>query len=101
MNDTLPPAGKFLIDPYLEWTMGEGIPIHEDFGLDLHKLEVSPWARVGVPGCIAHVKGRGDFMTIFVIEIPPGGKTLPMRHLYEDAVIVISGNGSTSIEGHD
>lgn len=101
MNDTQPPPGKFLTDPYLEWTKGEGIPIYEDFGMDLRALELKHWDRLGVPGCIAHVKGRGDFMTIFVIEIPPGGKTAPMRHLYEDAVIVLSGQGSTTIEGHD
>lgn len=95
-----PPPGKFMIDPYLEWTKGEGVPIHEDFGLNLHSLSVSHWARYGVPGCIAHVKGRGDFMTIFLLEIPAGGKTEVMRHFCEDAVIVVSGHGTTSVESH-
>jgi uncharacterized RmlC-like cupin family protein len=101
MTEGTPPAGKFMVDPYLEWTKREGVPIHEDFGFDLHRLEVGRWDRLDARGCIAHVKGRGDFMTVFVIELPPGGRTAPMRHLYEDAVIVLSGHGSTSVIGHD
>ena len=27
--------GRFVVDPYLDWANGEGIPIHQDFGLDL------------------------------------------------------------------
>ena len=75
MSETAPPPGKFMVDTYLEWSKREGVPVHEDFGFDLKTLDVRPWARFGVPGAIAHVKGRGDFMTIFVLEIPPGGKT--------------------------
>jgi uncharacterized RmlC-like cupin family protein len=101
MNEAANVTGKFLVDPYLEWTKRECVPIHEDFGFDLNRLAVDMWPRFGVPGCIAHVKGRGDFMTLFVIEIPPGGKTVPMRHFYEEAVIALSGTGSTSIEAHD
>ena len=95
-----PPAGKFMVDPYLEWIKNEGVPIHEDFGLNLHKLETKFWPRFGVAGAVAQVKGRGDFMTVFVLEIPPGGKTLPLQHLYEESVIVLSGHGSTTVEDH-
>jgi len=91
-------AGKFMVNPYLDWARGEGVPIFEDFGFDLMALETRPWARFGVDGCIAHLKGRGDFMTVFVLEIPPGGQTAPIRHLYEEAVYVLAGQGSTSVE---
>ncbi len=101
MNDTPPPPGKFMIDPYLEWSKREGVPVHDDFGFDLKTIPTGNWDRFGVRGCIAHVRGRGDFMTIFVLEIPPGGKSAPMRHLYEEAVIVISGHGSTIVTGAD
>jgi uncharacterized RmlC-like cupin family protein len=101
MTEAELPPGKFMVDPYLDWTKAEAVPIYEDFGFDLAALETRMWPRFGVPGAIAHVKGRGDFMTVFVLEIPPGGKTLPMRHLYEEAVIVLSGRGSTSVTGHD
>ncbi len=94
------PAGKFMVDPYLDWSKGEGVPIVEDFGLNLLEVETKPWARFDTLGAIAHVKGRGDFMTVFVLEIPPGGKTAPIRHLYEEAVFVLAGHGSTTVEDH-
>ena len=28
-------SGRFLVDPYLNWANGEGIPVHLDFGHDL------------------------------------------------------------------
>ena len=37
-TDKVPPPGKFMVDPYLDWTKKEGIPVHEDFGFDLHKV---------------------------------------------------------------
>jgi len=98
MADITPPPGKFMVDPYLEWGKREGVPVHEDFGFDLLTMPTRPWARFGVHGAIAHLKGRGDFMTVFVIEIPPGGKSAPMKHLYEAAVYVLDGHGSTAIE---
>src|SRR5579862_2880482 len=89
------PSGKLMVDPYLDWIKRECIPVHEDFGLDLLQIETRPWARFGVNGAIAHVKGRGDFMTVFLLDIPPGGRTSPQRHLFEHAVLVLSGHGST------
>ena len=91
-----PPS--FLRDPYLEWATGEGVPVFEDFGLDLLALETSHWARFGAAGAIAHLKGRGDFISIFLLDIPPGGKSAPQQHLYEEVVFVLAGHGSTSVE---
>ncbi len=101
MTDAAPPPGKFMIDPYLEWAAREGVPVHTDFGLDLKRLEVGPWPRFGARGAIVHARGRGDFMTIFLLELPPGGKSAPLRHLYEEAVIVLGGQGGASVRGAD
>jgi cupin superfamily acireductone dioxygenase involved in methionine salvage len=90
-----------MVDPYLEWTKGEGVPIHDDFGFALKRIETRMWPRFGTHGAIAHVRGRGDFMTIFVLELAPGGKTELMRHMYEEAVIVLEGHGSTIVHGAD
>ena len=96
MND--PATLRYGIDPYLEWVKNEGIPIHEDYGIDLFAVDLAMWPRYGVKGAAAHLKGRGDFANMFVIELPPGGSTLPQRHLYEDVYYVLEGNGSTQIE---
>src|SRR5437879_4184708 len=96
MSDT--PEPKFLADPYRDFVRREGIPVHEGFGFDLLTLEVAPWTRTGVLGAYALCHGRGDFADMYVLEIPPGGRTLSQRHLYEAVVYVLAGRGSTVIE---
>jgi mannose-6-phosphate isomerase-like protein (cupin superfamily) len=91
-------GANFLRDPYLEWAKAEGVPIVEEFAVDLHTVETAPWPRAGVPAAFVHLKGRGDFMSLFVIDLPPGGKTTPQRHLYEEIIYVVSGRGSTTVE---
>jgi uncharacterized RmlC-like cupin family protein len=88
----------WLRDPYLEWTAREGVLVHEDFGVDLHKVETRLWPRLDVPAAFVHLKGRGDFMSLFVIDLPPGAKCAPQRHLFEEVVYVLSGHGSTIVE---
>lgn len=89
--------GKFLVDPYLDWAQGENIPIHLDFGHDLLELETGPWDRYDARGCFAHTHGRGDFMANYVIEVEPGKKTAPVKHLYESFFYTLSGHGATTI----
>ena len=90
-------SAGFLRDPYMEWAQGEGIPIHLDFAHDLLALETAPWERYGARGCFAHTHGRGDFMTNYVIEVPAGSKTRPVKHFYEAIFYTLSGFGSTTV----
>jgi len=90
-----------MIDSYLEWLKTEGIPTTEDFGIDLFAVETRPWARLGVNGAAVHLKGRGDFLNMFLLELPPAASTSPQQHLYEEVVYVLSGIGSTTIEVAD
>lgn len=99
MNEGKPP--RIGIDSYLDWLKGEGIPAVEDFGVDLFEVETRRWARLGVNGAAVHLKGRGDFVSMFVLEIAPGASTSPQRHLYEEVLYVLSGRGSTTIEAAD
>ena len=94
---------KFLLDPYLDWTKREGLPIHDDFGVDLLTAETGLWPRLGdgCKGAFAHVKGRGDWMTVFLLEIPPGSKSAPQQHLYDEVFYVVSGHGSMVVETPD
>lgn len=88
---------KYLIDPYLDWAQNEGVPVHLEFGHDLLALETAPWDRYDARGCFAHTHGRGDFMANYVLEVKPGGKTRPLRHLYEALFYVLAGHGSTTV----
>jgi mannose-6-phosphate isomerase-like protein (cupin superfamily) len=95
------PETRYLVDSYLDWAQGEGIPIYEDFGFDLLTLDLQPWARMDADGAFAQVKGRGDFLDTRVVEMAPGRSTSPQRHLFEEVVYVLDGRGSTTIETPD
>src|SRR5438552_16613705 len=92
---------KLLLDPYGAWTAQEGVPVTEDFGVDLLTCPTAPWSRFGVEGGIVNLKGRGDFVSIFVLDLAPGAKTSPQQHLFEETIYVLSGYGSTSVETSD
>jgi uncharacterized RmlC-like cupin family protein len=92
---------RLLTDPYMEWVADQGLPVVEDFGVDLMEVETAPWSLLGANAAVVNLKGRGDFISVTVVEIPPGGETEPQCHLYEEVVYVLSGRGSTTIEGSD
>jgi hypothetical protein len=97
MNDPVGVTTRYLLDPYLDWAKGEGVPIHEDFGHDLLALETAQWDRYDARGCFAHTHGRGDFMANYVLEVEKGRKTRPIKHLYEAVFYVLCGQGSTTV----
>jgi mannose-6-phosphate isomerase-like protein (cupin superfamily) len=99
MNDEAAP--RYGIDSYLDWIKKEGLKVTEDYGIDLFTVETGDWPRYGVKGGAVHLKGRGDFSNMFVLDIGPGQSTSPQRHLYEDVFYVLEGHGSTQIEFQD
>ena len=88
---------KILVDPYADWVVGEAIPVHLDFGHDLLALQTGRWDRYDARGCFAHTHGMGDFMANYVLEVEPGRKTGPLKHLYECFFYVLAGQGSTLV----
>lgn len=100
INQPAPP-GKFLVDPYEEWAKAEGVPVHSGAAVDLLKAEVKPWARFGVNGAFCHLDGRDDFLTVFLIELPPNSGSAPHQHLYEEVCYVLAGSGTTEFEAPD
>ena len=40
-----PETPRVAVDVYLEWLKKEGIPVTEDFGVDLLKVPTARWAR--------------------------------------------------------
>jgi mannose-6-phosphate isomerase-like protein (cupin superfamily) len=97
----LAPAGKYLVDPYENWAKGEGVPIHSGTAIDLLQAEVNPWARFGLNGAFCHLDERDDFLTIFLIELPPNSGSPPQQHLYEEVCYVLAGSGSTEFQAPD
>jgi quercetin dioxygenase-like cupin family protein len=91
----------FLIDPYADWLRDEGIPVVEGYGIDLFAVETKPWPRFNADGAVIHLKGRGEFNTMFLLDVKPGQSTPPMRHMYEEIIFVLEGRGSTQVELSD
>ncbi|HET7198979.1 MAG TPA: hypothetical protein VFI86_09950, partial [Burkholderiales bacterium] len=91
-------APRIGVDSYRDWLQNERIPVVEDFGVHLPEVETRPWPRYGVGGAAVHLKGRGDFVSMLVLDLAPGAATEPQRHLYEEVIYVLSGRGSTTIE---
>jgi mannose-6-phosphate isomerase-like protein (cupin superfamily) len=92
---------RLLTDPYMEWVADQGLPVIEDFGVDLMAVETEPWSLLGADAAVVNLKGRGDFISVTVVVIPPGGATEPQCHLYEEVVYVLSGRGTTTVESTD
>lgn len=86
------------LDPYGTWVAGEGIPIHEGTALDLFAAETADWPRYGAKGAAVHLRGRGDYCNMFVLELPAGASSLPQRHMYEEIFYCLEGRGSTQLE---
>lgn len=92
---------RVMIDPYEDWAAAEPVPIHEGYGIDLLAVETKPWPRFGMNGAIIHLKARGDFVTLFLFDLPAGTSSAPVKHMYEQLIYVLEGQGSVSIERPD
>ncbi len=91
VNDVLP-------DLYQEFQRQEGIPVYQGFTIpDLRTLQVKPWRRMGATGAYVNLFGEEILGDNYVLEIPPGEKIKPQRHMFEDLVYVLSGRGATTV----
>ena len=87
------------IDAYEEWRKREGVPLVGGVYLkDINSVEVAPWPRKGdgVKGALCYLDGD-DESDEHIVELSPGSYTAPLRHLYSEAIYVLSGRGSTSV----
>jgi len=87
------------IDAYEEWRRREGVPLVGGVYLkDINAVEVAPWPRKGkgVKGALCYLDGD-DESDEHIVELSPGDYTDPLRHLYTEAIYVLSGRGSTAV----
>ncbi len=100
MNE-VPNKKRTGIDSYLDWIKAEGVPVVNNYAIYLFDVETKMWPRFGMKGAACHCDGRGDFASMFLFELPPGGASTPQRHLYEEVIYVLEGTGSTQVEFAD
>src|SRR3989441_12584741 len=83
--------------PYRQFLKKEGIPVYEGGFIDVNKLELKPWKRVGALGAYIFLEGTAGTVDAWVCEIPPGGQTTAERHIFEEQILVLSGKGRTQV----
>jgi mannose-6-phosphate isomerase-like protein (cupin superfamily) len=83
---------------YKEWVSSQGIPVIEDYFIeDVNSLELKPWAQQGGKGIFLNLIGTGDCNDAYVCEIPPGKSLNAERHMYEEMIFILRGNGATTV----
>ncbi len=83
---------------YDRWVKAQGIPVVTGYAVDdLNNIKVEPWNRKGGKGAFVILEGAEGMADSYVCEIPPGGSLKPQRHLYEEMIYVLSGNGATTL----
>ena len=98
MGDEMDFNPYYGVFPYHDFVKREGIPVVEAYAVDCHTVALEPWERLGGRGAYVHLAGRGDFLSAYVVEIPPGGQLNPEQHMHDELIHVISGRGATVIE---
>ena len=86
--------------PYLVFLDQEGIPVYTGWAVeDLYAAKLKPWKRQGpgVQGAYVYLDGTGGVVDAFCMEIAAKGQTKPERHLFEEQILILSGEGETHI----
>jgi len=88
---------EWQLNPYLGWQRQQGIPIHTGFFIeDLRKVPVSYWKARNANGAFINLS-NAVVNDAVVLEIPRGEKTVPRRQLFDESVMVVDGQGATSM----
>lgn len=89
------------VTAYQRWMKEQNIPVHGGYGIfDVRAIERRPWAMTGTPAAFIDLVGLEGFSGMQVVEIPPGGTTKPQRHLYQQLICILQGNGATQVWEH-
>src|SRR5918992_1526833 len=81
---------------FLEFCQRDGLAVISGYGVDdLKAAPLKQWERLGGRAAYCHLEGSQGFVGVLVAEIPPGKNLKPIRHMYEEQVLILSGRGAT------
>ena len=84
--------------PYFKWMRSEGLPVVGGYGVeDVRELPLAPWPRLGARGCFVQLHGMEGVSSMYVAEIPSGGALEPEKHLYEEIICILEGQGAAEV----
>jgi quercetin dioxygenase-like cupin family protein len=82
---------------YDAWQEREGIPIYKLFHVeDLANVQLGYWRRLGCDAAFVNLADP-HITTATILELPPGGSTKPVKHMFEANIFGVSGRGRTTI----
>ncbi|HWG03939.1 MAG TPA: hypothetical protein VG271_02900 [Beijerinckiaceae bacterium] len=85
-------------DTFKIWMEAQNIPIVRGYYIEeINKVDLEYWDLKGAPASFVVLEGTGGLNDGYICEIPPGGKTKPMRHLFEEMIYVSKGHGMTTV----
>lgn len=94
-------ARKFATEkdsPYTRWVAAEGLDIISAHYIpNLRTVGLKPWARREGAGVFINHEASRTSNDCYVCEIPPGGALAPQRQLAEEMILVLDGQGSTTV----
>jgi mannose-6-phosphate isomerase-like protein (cupin superfamily) len=84
---------------YERFLEAENIPVYTGWAKQMYTAPVKPWKRhgTGVSGAYANLEGTGGSVDNWVMELAPGATSKPVRHMYDENLLILSGEGETHI----
>ncbi|MDP2727969.1 MAG: cupin domain-containing protein, partial [Dehalococcoidia bacterium] len=84
--------------PFERWLQEQDAPVVGGYSVpDVLTLPLGPWERKGGLGAILNLVGCQGWMNAYVCEIPTGQALKPQRHLFEEEIYVLRGQGVTEV----
>jgi uncharacterized RmlC-like cupin family protein len=94
------PADRFIRPKafYDLWQEQEGIPIYKLFHVEsLTEVELGDWRRFGCRGAFVNLADP-HITTAAILELPPGARSKPVKHVFEALIYGVSGRAKTNID---
>ncbi|WP_338603030.1 hypothetical protein V6M85_03490 [Sulfolobus tengchongensis] len=88
-------------DYFVDFAKSEGVPLYDDFHVDLLQAKTSYWERFGVNGAWVYLKGASALDAAYILDVPPQSSTKPQRYLLDEVVVILDGEGYTEIWYND
>ncbi|MBI4334010.1 MAG: cupin domain-containing protein [Chloroflexi bacterium] len=85
-----------LDSPFELWAQAEGVPIiRGHFVTNAYEVPLKPWMRNGGLAAFVILEGGEGFGSACICEIPPGRSLNPEKHLFEERIYILQGQGET------
>ncbi len=84
--------------PYQRWRESQGIQSIQGFSVpNIYEAEVTPWEARGGSGVFVNLEGSTGFNDAYIYELAPTESSVPIKHIYDELIFVLSGRGATTV----